>query len=58
MSWLGNNFPDVSSTRLLSKVNGTGDAGVVLKRISFNNKWCECFRVLGDIAFQILITSY
>lgn len=31
VSWPGNSFPDVSSTRLLSNVKGTGEAGVVLQ---------------------------
>ena len=30
VSWPANSFPDVSSTRLLSNVKGTGEAGVVL----------------------------
>lgn len=31
VSWPGESFPDVSSTRLLSNVKGTGEAGVVLQ---------------------------
>ena len=31
VSWPGNSFPDVSSTRLMSNVKGTGEVGVVLQ---------------------------